>query len=84
MHWMSFMGALQHWKIVGKLLKPCGMCQKTKFNFKNPSMVERKALDRIAAQFEKEISKAVDLVLALPDEDHKMDLLHVRYQPQYC
>ena len=40
--------------------------------------MEREALDRIATNFETELSAAVGRVLAQPDEDLKMDLLHVK------
>ena len=40
---------------------------------------DRQALERVAANFEKDILKAVDIVLALPDGDEKMELLHVSF-----
>ena len=35
------------------------------------------ALESIAANFERDIQRAVEIVLALPDGDHKMELLEV-------
>ena len=51
--------------------------------FVSYSTVEIDALENIAAHFEKDIQRAVDIVLALPDGDHKMDLLHVSSQSNY-
>ena len=42
------------------------------------SNVELETVDRLGTLFETEISKAVNLVLSLPDGDHKIDMIHVR------
>ena len=48
---------------------------------------DRQALERVAANFEEDILAAVNIVLALPDGDEKMELLHVSFKiivPQIC
>ena len=50
-------------------------------------MGDRQALERVAENFEKDILAAVDIVIALPDGDEKMELLHVSFIiiiPQIC
>lgn len=42
------------------------------------SNVELETVDRLGTLFETEILKAVNLVLSLPDGDHKIDMIHVR------
>jgi len=45
------------------------------------SSVELETVDRLGTLFETEISKAVNLVLSLPDGDHKIDMIHcLQYQ----
>ena len=37
----------------------------------------QKVVDRLGDLFEKEVYRALDLVLSLPDSDYKHDMLHV-------
>ena len=81
---MMCMGAQQHWKIEGNLSDAKYILIYTIIPCSNG---DRQALERVAANFEKDILAAVDIVLALPDGDEKMELLHVSFIiriPQIC
>ena len=43
----------------------------------------QKVVDRLGDLFEKEVYRALDLVLSLPDSDYKHDMLHVSL-PEKC